>query len=124
MNYRMMRRAAMTAILVLTGAGLALAHEVKISYEAKLGNGPGLQPGTYRVEVVKGQDSTEAAFYQGKDLVAQVPVKIVAESEKTRQTEVHYETLDNGRVINQIRVAGWKERLVFREAPQISKTSE
>jgi hypothetical protein len=124
MNYRMMYRGLVTFIIVLVAAGLALAHEVTISYQAKLGNGPALQPGTYRLEVVKNQGASEAAFYQGKELVIRVPVTLVVESKKTPQTEVHYETLESGRVINQIRVEGWRERLVFGERPPTPVTPE
>ncbi|HEV2425122.1 MAG TPA: hypothetical protein VGZ29_09880 [Terriglobia bacterium] len=115
----MKRRAIVRVVglvaFLLAGAGIGLAHEVFITYQAKLGNGPELQAGTYRVEIVKNQDLSEVAFYQGKELIAQVPITIVMESQKSRHTEVHFESLDNGRVINQIRVAGWKETLVFRE---------
>jgi hypothetical protein len=118
MEHRMMYRTLAVVVFVLAAVGLALAHEVKISYRARLGNGPELQPGTYRLEVVKNQDTSEAAFYKGKDLVIRVPITIAADSVKSEQTEVHYELLDSGRVINQIRLGGWKDRLVFREPAQ------
>lgn len=114
MNRRTISRLLTTVVFALAAAGFSWAHEVTITYQSKLGNGPELQPGTYRVELIKNQETSEAAFYDGDQLVAQVPITIVVESEKSPQTEVHYETLDSGRVISQIRVAGWKERLVFR----------
>ena len=122
MNDKAIHQALFTTIFVLAAAGFTLAHEVVISDQAKLGNGPELQPGSYQIELIKNQDTSEAAFYKAGDLVIRVPVIIVAESEKSRQTEVHYETLDQGRVINQIRVAGWKEKLVFRAQPKTSVT--
>ena len=122
MNDKTIHQVLLTTIFVLAAAGFTLAHEVVISDKAKLGNGPELQPGTYQIELIKNQDTSEAAFYKAGDLVIRVPVMIVAESEKSRQTEVHYETLDQGRVINQIRVAGWKETLVFRAQPKTSAT--
>jgi hypothetical protein len=118
MEHRMMYRTLAIVVFVLIAASLALAHEVNIVYQAKLGNGPELQPGTYRLDVVKNQDTSEALFYKGRELVIRVPITIAAESDKFRQTEVHYELLDSGRVINQIRIQGWKERLVFREPAQ------
>jgi hypothetical protein len=115
MKLRLLVRVLGMAAVLLAGVGLSRAHEVVITYEAKLGSGPQLQPGTYRLEIVSNGDLSLAAFYQGSELMAQAPVTIVVESEKSRQTEVHYERLESGHVINQIRVAGWKETLVFRE---------
>ena len=122
MNDKTIHQVLLTTIFVLAAAGFTLAHEVVISDQAKLGNGPELQPGSYQIELIKNQDTSEAAFYKAGDLVIRVPVMIVAESEKSRQTEMHYETLDQGRVINQIRVAGSKETLVFRAQPKTSAT--
>jgi len=124
MSSRMTFRLLATVVFVFVAAGLTLAREVTMTYQAKLGEGPELQPGTYRVELIKNQETSEVAFYQEDDLVAQVPVTIVTESEKSNRTEVHYETLDGGRVINQIRVAGWKERLVFREPTPTPVTTD
>ena len=124
MSSRMTFRLLATVVFVFVAAGLTLAREVMITYQAKLGEGPELQPGTYQVELIKNQETSEVAFYQEDDLVAQVPVTIVTESEKSNRTEVHYETLDGGRVINQIRVAGWKERLVFREPTPTPVTTD
>lgn len=124
MTHIMIHRAAMAAVFLLVAAGLAWPHEVTITYQAKLGDGRELQPGTYRLEVVRNQDATEVAFYQGRNLVIKIPAKLVAESEKCRQTEVHYELLENGRVINQIRVAGWKDSLVFREPTPASTAND
>jgi len=115
MDNRKMYRVLSTVVFVLVFAGITLAHEVTITEPAKLGNGPEIQPGTYRVEVVKNQDTSEAVFYKGRDLVVRVPVTLAEESTKSRQTEVHFDILDSGRLITQIRVAGWKERLVFKE---------
>jgi len=121
MNLRVIVRVLGIVAVLLAGIGVSLADEVVITYQAKLGSGPELQPGTYRVEIVKNQDLSEAAFYRGDELIAQVSVAIVVESQKSRHTEVHFENLDNGRVINQIRVAGWKETLVFREPTPASQ---
>ncbi len=124
MEHKVIYHTLAAVVFVLVSASLTLAHEVNIDYRARLGNGPELQPGTYRLEVVKNQDTSEAVFYKGRDLVIRVPITIAAESDKCRQTEVHYELLDSGRVINQIRVAGWKEKLVFRERAQAPAVAE
>ncbi|HMD99440.1 MAG TPA: hypothetical protein VKM93_19195 [Terriglobia bacterium] len=125
MNHRMIYRMLLAAVVfVLFAASLGLAHTVTIGKGARLGNGPEVQPGTYRLEVIKNQSTTEAAFYKGRDLVVRVPITLVAESDESPQTEVHYEVLDSGRVINQIRLEGAKERLVFREPTPTPVTAE
>lgn len=118
MNSRNIYRLLFAGVLVLVSTGIALAHDVRLFDPAKLANGPELQPGTYRVEVVKGQDASEALFYKGKDLVVRVPVKLVQESAKSPHTAIHLDTIDGARVITQIRVAGWKESLVFERTAQ------
>jgi hypothetical protein len=124
MEYRMIYRMLSVVVFVLVSASSTMAHEVTIGERARLGNGPELQPGTYRLELVKNQDTSEAVFYKGENLVARAPITVVKESDKSRQTEVHSVLLDSGRVINQIRVAGWKERLVFRERTQTPVMAE
>jgi len=124
MNYKLIYRMFATAVFVLVTAGLSLGHDVKIEYQTKLGNGPEIEPGTYRLELVRNQDAAEAAFYQGKVLVASVPVTVEMESKKSPHTAVHYETLDSGRVINKIRVMGWKESLIFRVPSQSPVTTD
>jgi len=124
MDRKMMYRTLAGVVFVLVAASLTLAHEVIIGNRARLGNGPELQPGTYRLEVIKNQGTSEAAFYKGGDLVVRVPITIAAESEKSRHTEVHSEVLESGRVINQIRLAGSKERLVFSELAPAPVTAE
>jgi len=124
MDHKMMYRTLAVVAFVLVAASVTLAHEVVISNRARLGNGPELQPGTYRLEVIKNQGVAEAAFYKGRDLVVRVPITIATESDKSPQTEVHSEVLESGRVINQIRLAGQKERLVFREPVPTPVTAE
>jgi hypothetical protein len=124
MENRMMYRMLAAVVFMLVAASFTFAHEVKIGERARLGDGPELKPGTYRLELVKNQDTSEAVFYKDEDLVARVPITVVKESDKSRQTEVHSELLDGGRVINEIRVAGWRERLLFREPGQTPATVE
>jgi hypothetical protein len=104
-------------VFMFVFVGVAAAHEVRISNVAKVGNNSELQPGTYRVEVVKNQGSSEVLFYEGSDLRLRAPVTLEPESEKSQLTEVHYSDLDGGKVITQIRIRGWKERLVFNHTP-------
>ncbi|MFZ0960585.1 MAG: hypothetical protein WAO35_06735 [Terriglobia bacterium] len=99
----------------LAFVSIAAAHEVTIGQRAKIGYGPELQPGTYRVEVVKNEDSAEVSFFNGGDLVVTVPATLKKESVKCNNTEVHSEEVDGGRVITKIWLQGWKESLVFMQ---------
>jgi hypothetical protein len=103
---------ALVFTIVLTCS--ASAHEVTIINESKLRNGSMLKPDTYRLEVVKNQDASEALFYKGSNLVLRTPVTLTAEADKSKRTEVHSEGVDAERVITMIRVQGWKESLVFK----------
>jgi len=96
---------------------IAAAHEVRVTDPAKVGPGSELQPGTYRVEVVKNQDSSEVHFYKGGDLWLRVPVTLATEKAKAQNTEVHYSQLNGGKVITRIRLEGSKESLIFNQTP-------
>jgi hypothetical protein len=111
MGYRILSALAFTLVL----ACLASSHEVTISDLARLGKGPVLEPGTYRVEVVKNQDSAEVRFFQGEDLVVTAPATLTKEAVKCNNTEIHSEEVDGGRVITKIWLQGWKESLVFKQ---------
>jgi hypothetical protein len=93
---------------------VAAAHDVRISQRAKIGNGPELDQGTYRVEVEKNQESAEVVFFQGEDLVATTPATLTKEAVKCDNTQIHSEEVDGGRVITKIWLQGWKESLVFK----------
>jgi hypothetical protein len=98
---------------------MAAAHEVTIAQRAKVGNSPGLEQGTYQVEVEKMQDSAEVLFFQGGELVVTARAILTKEGVKCKNTEVHSEEVDGGRVITKIWLHGWKESLVFkRDTPE------
>lgn len=119
MYIRMAYRTLSTLACALVFVSVAAAHEVSISQRVRIGNGPELQPGTYRVEVVKNQDSAEVTFSQGGDLVVTVPVTLTTEASKCKSTEIYSEAVDGGRVITKIRLQGSKESLVFtQDAPK------
>ena len=111
MGYRILS----TLVCTLVFASITTAHEVTITRRAFLGDDTLLQPGTYRVEVVKNQDSTEVRFFQGGDFVATAPATLTKEAVKSNHTEVHYEEVDGGHVITKIRLQGSKEALVFKQ---------
>jgi hypothetical protein len=106
---------------MLVFVSIAAAHEVKIRDVSKVGNGSQLQPGTYRVEVVKNQDSSEALFYAGRDLRLRVPVTLAPDSKEAQYTEVHIAARADGQAITQIRLEGSKESLLFNH-PSSGKT--
>jgi len=114
MSKRMGYRILSTLVCALVFVSIAAAHEVSITNRAKVGNGPELQPGTYRVEVVKNQDSAEVRFFKGGDLVATAPATLTQEAAKCAATEIHTEEADGGWVITKIRLQGSKESLVFK----------
>jgi hypothetical protein len=115
---RKMRYGILTTLICMVAfVSIAAAHEVSIPHRANVGNGPALEPGTYRVEVVKSQDSSEVLFYKGGDLWLRAPVILVEETDKAQRTEIYYEQLNDAKVINQIRLRGLKESLVFNRAP-------
>jgi hypothetical protein len=103
-----------TVIYTVVFVSIAAAHEVRISRPARVGNGPELQAGTYRVEVVKTQDSAEVRFYQEGDVVATAPASLANEAGKCNFTEVHSEKVDGEQVITRIWLQGSKESLVFK----------
>jgi hypothetical protein len=69
------------AILFVSSLGLAKAQTmtktIDIVYPTKVGGGPMLQPGMYRVELQTNSKSPELDFYQSRQQVAEVPVKLV-----------------------------------------------
>ena len=119
MAKRILFRILSTLICTLVFVAIAAAHEIDFAQQVKIGNGPALQPGTYRVEVVKKQNSTEVTFSQGNDFEVTVPATLTQEATKCKNTEVHSEATDGGRVIYKIWLHGWRESLVFeRDTPK------
>jgi hypothetical protein len=47
-----------------------------------------IEAGTYRIELINYQDSSQAVFYHDNDEVARAPVTLVSEPSKAKQTEV------------------------------------
>jgi hypothetical protein len=124
MRHKPMYCGIIAFLFLLFAAGSSSAHEITISESSKLGKGPTIEAGTYRIELIKNQDASHAVFYAGKDEVARAPVTLVAEPSKSRQTEVHSEEVDGSRTITQIRLQGSKEKLVFERAGEEPGESE
>ncbi len=110
---RMGCRILPSLVCTLVFASIASAHEVHITRRAFVAEDTQLQPGTYRVEVEKNQDSAEVLFFQGGDFVAAARATLTKEAVKCNGTEVHYDEVDGGRVLTKIRLQGSKEGLVF-----------
>ncbi len=102
-----------TFVCTLAFMSIATAQELSIGERMRIGNGPELQPGTYRVEIVTNQDSAEVNFFQGSDLVVTVPVTLTKESAKCNNTEIHFEEVEGVKIVTKIRLRGSKESLVF-----------
>lgn len=87
------------------------SSEVQIIYVASFENGTVLQPGTYKVSLA---GTTEAVFSRNGKEVARVPVKLVDQGNKVKDTQVQYTTQgQNTRVITEIGLQGWNQALVF-----------
>jgi hypothetical protein len=104
-----------TLICAFVSVAIAMAHEITIGQQAKIGKGQILEPGTYRVEVEKNQDSAEVCFFQEGELVVTVPATLTKEAVKCNNTEIHSEEADGTRVITKIWLQGWRESLVFKQ---------
>lgn len=115
MSKRMGYRILSTLVCTLVCVSITAAHEVSITSRAFVGEDTELQPGTYRVEVEKNQDSAEVRFFQGADLVAAARATLTKEAVKCNKTEVHSEEVDGVRVITRIWLQGSKESLVFKQ---------
>ncbi len=113
MSKRMGCRILLNLVCTLVFVSIAVAHEVSIARRAFIGVDTELQPGTYRVEVERKQDSAEVLFFRGGDLVAAARATLTEEAVKCNGTEVHYDEVNGGRVITKIRLQGSKEGLVF-----------
>ena len=66
-------------LAVLTAASMAFARtsNIDISEAYKLGNGPTIKAGWYKVKVLDSQTKPEAVFYKNGKEVAEVPVQLI-----------------------------------------------
>ncbi|MGH9453224.1 MAG: hypothetical protein ACRD2O_04550 [Terriglobia bacterium] len=105
-----------TAIAVVFAAGMSFAKSssVTLMYQGKIGNHLILKPGNYKIMVNDNTKTPEAAFYQGRKLVGQTPVKLVTQPNKADQTAVYYSAPHNNvREVSAIDLNGWNQKLVF-----------
>ncbi|MBI4165834.1 MAG: hypothetical protein HY508_08885 [Acidobacteria bacterium] len=114
--------AVTAACLVFSGLAFAKAREIQLAYPAKLANGPEIQPGSYKVDVLNNQPTPEVVFYRGKEVVARTPAKLVELPRKSDQTQIHSKMEGDSRLITEIRLEGWKEKLLFDEPTQTDQS--
>jgi len=69
MSKRTVYQVLFSLVCTLVFVSVASAHQITIGERMRIGNGPEVQAGTYRVEVAKNQDAAEVSFFQGGDLV-------------------------------------------------------
>jgi hypothetical protein len=93
--------------------GIVKSKTVDVVYQAKLGNGPELQPGQYKLAVSEASSTPEVMFYQDNKLVAEAPVKLVDMGKKADATEIDYNRGSNQQVITSIRLDGWNQEIVL-----------
>ncbi len=89
---------------------------VTIFAAEKLGNGPVLPAGTYRMEVPENATKPEVAFYKDGKLVAQAQANVVTSTNKNPYTEVDSNKVGSQQVITTIRPGGWAESLMFKHS--------
>ena len=109
--------AAAIAIISATGLTFAKSNSVNLMYAGKIGNHLTLKPGQYKIMLNDNNKAPEIAFYKGRKLVGQAPVKLVAEQKKTDQTAVYYSAPHNNvRKVTEIDMNGWNHKLMFPSA--------
>ena len=108
--------AAMITLLFATSLAFAKTKNVTLDRTAKLADGPQLTAGSYKVAVLNMQKEPEVVFYQGRDVVAKVPAKLVQAPMKAEYTEVTYNTASHPQLITEIQFSGWKDKLVFSKS--------
>jgi hypothetical protein len=112
------------ALLCAAALGVAKSDQVNIIYETRVGNGPTLKPGVYKLAVINDPQSPKVQFYQNGKRVAEVPAKIVSQNKKNPETEVYYNTVGkDGHVLTEIRLNGWTENIMFPTQTEASNSS-
>ena len=100
------------AITLSAGMAAAKSGTVNFDHAARLGNGPTINAGEYRVTVMNQSSNPEVDFYQGGKQVAEVPVTLVSVPKKNSETEVIYDQSDSS-VVTEIDLNGWNQKIVF-----------
>jgi len=89
------------------------AKNIQLFETGQIPGGPTLQSGDYRVVLNDNSKKPEVSFYQDGKLVAQVPAKLVDESKKFEQTEIHFDARSATPKITEMDLGGWKVEILF-----------
>lgn len=105
---------ASMAITLSAGMAAAKSSTVHFDRPARLGSGPTINAGSYRVVLMNQSSNPEVAFYQGSKQVAEVPAKLVSLPKKNSETDVIYDQSQKGSsVVTEIDLDGWNQKIVF-----------
>lgn len=123
--------AILTAVLFSVSLALARSSgsqraphkttNIDVPQAARLGNGPELKAGSYRVTVTESA-SPEVEFYQRGKLIAETPAKLVAQNRKSTQTDISYNRQGKNQVITEMDINGWNQKVVFGGTAKASGT--
>jgi len=87
---------------------------VNFLYAAKLGNGPEIQPGNYKMTLMDDSSSPKVGFYKDGKLVAETSAKLVSEPKKSQETEIYYnDQVKTNPVVTELEISGWTQKVVF-----------
>jgi hypothetical protein len=113
-------------VFLFSGLAFGKSKQITLAYPTTVGNSLRLTPGNYRINVTGNTKTSEVQFYDhyGR-FVGQAPAKVVNESQKNTQTEIHYHSLTpNRQLLTEISPGGWRENLVFSDPSPNPKTSK
>lgn len=121
--------ALLTAILFSVSVGFARSSgsaraphktiHLDVPQAARLGNGPELNAGSYRVTITESA-SPKVEFYQQGKLIVETPAKLVAENRKSSQTDISYDQEGKTQVITEMDISGWNQKVIFSGTPKAS----
>jgi len=89
------------------------AKNIQLFETGQIPGGPTLQLGEYRVVLNDNSKKPEVSFYQDSKLVAQVPAKLVDQSKKFEQTQIHFDGRSATPKITEMDLSGWKVEILF-----------
>jgi hypothetical protein len=89
---------------------------IEITQSAQVPNGPALQAGTYKVELLSDSATPQVGFYQDGKLVGQAAAQVVDQNQKSPDTEVHLNTAAGNAVITEIDFSGWTKKIEFGQS--------
>ena len=105
---------ASMAITLSAGMAAAKSSTVHFDRPTRLGSGPTINAGSYRIVLMNQSSDTEVAFYQGGKQVAEVPAKLVSLPKKNSETDVIYDqSQKDSSVVTEIDLDGWNQKIVF-----------